>query len=361
VRTFDNRFFLLAGVGTWLASGAPALWRWARGVESPGLGWLAIFCLFGVAFWLYASGDRPTSAQRLVLLLVQTVCALVLIGIQQRGSPEALLAVVSGQLPSALSYRRGLGWLLAQTAGMAALTFRRSAPIDATLTTLAYGSFEAFAFGAAFLAARQTEARLEVARLHAELLATQSLLADSTRLSERVRIAHELHDSLGHHLTALSLQLEVARNGSPPKSTEALERSAQLAKQLLTEVRQVVGEMKEERALDLLTAARTLVNGIPHPKIHLAVPPDLHIEQPAVAHALFRCLTERKRSRSSTARSPTSFCSTCGCRRSQACKCWKRCARSGWRFRRCCSPPSTTTRSRWRAFAWAPAGFSSRT
>ena len=38
----------------------------------------------------------------------------------------------------------------------------------------------------------------------------QDLVADGGRLTERLRIAGELHDALGHHLTALTLNLEAA-------------------------------------------------------------------------------------------------------------------------------------------------------
>jgi signal transduction histidine kinase len=47
-------------------------------------------------------------------------------------------------------------------------------------------------------------------RLNSELRATRALLAESSRIAERMRIARDLHDLIGHHLTALSLNLEVA-------------------------------------------------------------------------------------------------------------------------------------------------------
>ena len=49
-----------------------------------------------------------------------------------------------------------------------------------------------------------------LARANNELRATGELLANTSRLTERERISRELHDTLGHHLTALSLNLEAA-------------------------------------------------------------------------------------------------------------------------------------------------------
>ena len=65
-----------------------------------------------------------------------------------------------------------------------------------------------FAMGAAYLQQREVRARLDLGRLNAELLATQRMLADSTRMSERLRISRDLHDTLGHHLIALNLREE---------------------------------------------------------------------------------------------------------------------------------------------------------
>ncbi|HKO91377.1 MAG TPA: histidine kinase, partial [Polyangiaceae bacterium] len=55
---------------------------------------------------------------------------------------------------------------------------------------------------AALATQKQAEAREEQRRLNAELRATRALLGESVRVNERTRISRELHDLLGHHLTA---------------------------------------------------------------------------------------------------------------------------------------------------------------
>ncbi|MEL7355761.1 MAG: sensor histidine kinase [Cyanobacteria bacterium J06560_6] len=64
---------------------------------------------------------------------------------------------------------------------------------------------------------------------------------------ERTRIARDIHDSLGHTLTALNVQLEVAqtlRTEDPPHSLFALDRAKQLSSQSLQEVRRAVSTMR---------------------------------------------------------------------------------------------------------------------
>ena len=114
-----------------------------------------------------------------------------------------------------------------------------------------YLGFQLFALGAAVLAGREAKAREELALANAELLATREANASATRTAERLRIARDLHDSMGHRLTALRLQLEVAKNSTGDQQTQAIAASSDLSKLLLGEVREVVSAMREEAPMDL--------------------------------------------------------------------------------------------------------------
>ena len=77
---------------------------------------------------------------------------------------------------------------------------------------------------------------------------------------ERNRIARDIHDSLGHTLTAMNMQLEVAqtlRDRNPAESVKALDRAIALSSQSLEEVRRAVSTMRGGR-FDLSTALTTL-------------------------------------------------------------------------------------------------------
>ena len=111
-----------------------------------------------------------------------------------------------------------------------------------------------FPFIASLLALKQVKARGELRRVNSELLATQSLLAENTRIAERVRISRELHDLVGHHLTALTLNLEVASHITTDKAREHVDQAASIARLLLSDVREVVSDMRRDDQVDLRRA-----------------------------------------------------------------------------------------------------------
>ena len=113
------------------------------------------------------------------------------------------------------------------------------------------------------MARQQAEARDEQRRLNAELRATRVLLAESARVNERTRISRELHDLLGHHLTALSLNLEVAGHLTEGRAQEHVKQAHTLARLLLTDVREAVSQLREGDAIDLGAALLLLAEHVP--------------------------------------------------------------------------------------------------
>ncbi len=148
------------------------------------------------------------------------------------------------------------------------------------------------AFTLAWLVRQERSTRLALAASHGELLATQSLLGDTVRASERTRIARDLHDAIGHHLTALNLHLDIATRQSAGAATPALQTSRELARDLLAEVRVIVSAERDERQIDVRAALEALCSGIPAPAIRLTIDGELHITSPSAAHTLFCCVQE---------------------------------------------------------------------
>ncbi len=132
---------------------------------------------------------------------------------------------------------------------------------------------------------RQNAARDELRRVNSELRATQSLLAENTRIAERVRIARELHDLVGHHLTALTLNLEVVTHLVDGKVLEHVQQAHSLARLLLADVREVVSDMRQDDMVNLADALHTLTEGVPKPRIHLDLPSQDVMTEPPVADA----------------------------------------------------------------------------
>jgi len=101
-----------------------------------------------------------------------------------------------------------------------------------------------FSGGATILARRQRQ-------LLEQLREAQAGLAQRAAAEERNRIAHELHDVIGHALTVSLLHITSARLAlaeDPAEAGDALEQAERLAQQSLADVRAVVGLMKDPTA-----------------------------------------------------------------------------------------------------------------
>ena len=96
------------------------------------------------------------------------------------------------------------------------------------------------------VAAREREARQHVEQLSAEV-------ARLAAANERTRLAREIHDTLGHYLTVIHVQLEAARalvHTEPDRGLTAINRAQALAKDGLTAVRQSVKALREDTRVD---------------------------------------------------------------------------------------------------------------
>ena len=96
------------------------------------------------------------------------------------------------------------------------------------------------------VAAREREARQRVEKLSAEV-------AQLAAANERNRLAREIHDTLGHYLTVIHVQLEAARallRTEPDRGLLAINRAQALAKDGLTAVRQSVKALREDARVE---------------------------------------------------------------------------------------------------------------
>jgi signal transduction histidine kinase len=183
-------------------------------------------------------------------------------------------------------------WILGQTLllGIAdALTFNTR---SAWLLLPPYLGLQLVAFFVFNAMAREVAARTALAASNAELRGVGQILADSSRMAERLRITQELHDALGHHLTALSLHLEAALQLTQGAAQSSVATAQSLARRLLSDVREIVAESRARDGVSLADALQTLVDSVPRPRIHLDVPHGLRTPDPERAHTLLRCAQE---------------------------------------------------------------------
>ncbi|MGH7999313.1 MAG: sensor histidine kinase [Brasilonema sp.] len=99
----------------------------------------------------------------------------------------------------------------------------------------------------ALIAERQSREKLAIA--HQQLREYAHRIEDQATLQERNRIAREIHDALGHLLTAQSIQLENALlflSSNLDKARSFLEEAKQLGSSALREVRQSVATLRRD-------------------------------------------------------------------------------------------------------------------
>lgn len=137
----------------------------------------------------------------------------------------------------------------------------------------------------ALLAERQSREKLAIA--NAQLRQYASRIEDQATLQERNRIARDIHDSLGHALTALNLQLEGALKFwqfDPNRSHKFVFEAKQLGTTALQEVRQSVSALRSDSwrsqpldsAIDALAQAFYQTTGI-LPEVRWQVPLSLQV------------------------------------------------------------------------------------
>jgi signal transduction histidine kinase len=147
------------------------------------------------------------------------------------------------------------------------------------------------AYFAATLIVKMEEDKRQLVALNAELVSSRAMLADRSRLAERLEIARELHDTLGHHLTTLNLELEIAQH-SPTEREAQVGKAQFLARLLLADLRDTVTSWRRELTGGLPEALRCLAAGVSLARVDLKIAEDLPALPPEAAHSLLRCAQE---------------------------------------------------------------------
>lgn len=289
-----------AGLFTWACAAIPLFLVDVLGEKSlPSIQiveWWVFHGLFGILYLnilRYLPGETSL-VRRVAYVLVLTGCALGVSAVSESALGGILLLILAGLLPWLMQPTPAIIWLLGQNVLLAAIVSHvpERTLTDASLTAGLFLGMSLFAFMGSMAALRQKEARDELSKVNSELRATQALLRENTRIAERVRIARELHDLVGHHLTALTLNLEVATHLIEGKALEHVEQARSLAKLLLADVREVVSDMRQDDRVNFSQALRTLIEGVPQPQVHLDLPADLVLTDPLRARLLLRCTQE---------------------------------------------------------------------
>jgi signal transduction histidine kinase len=260
------------------------------------LGWWVSYLVFGVTYWSLTRdlGVARPLRLRLPLLIVMSASWALIGYFSESALPGILLLVLAGVLPWIMPLTWAIFWLALDTLALIPVLVSTTdwTWMQASLQCVLYLGFTVFTFVTSLVAKGQAEAREVQRRLNAELRATRALLAESSRIGERLRISRDLHDLLGHHLTALLLNLEVASHVAQGPAQERVRQAQTLAKLLLADVREAVSTLRSEDSIELTEALHSLIDGVPGPQIHLEAPERFAIEDPRRAQVILRCAQE---------------------------------------------------------------------
>ncbi|QOC21776.1 sensor histidine kinase [Wenzhouxiangella sp. AB-CW3] len=259
-------------------------------------GWWAGALLFLVALWHPVIPRQRQGAfwKRVFVLVLLSLGACAVSYFTRSGLGSLLAMLVAALLPWLLPLVIGVAWaaVLAVVISVWVLVVPDGNWQVVLVYLLMNLAMTSVPFVASLLALRQVKARAELRRVNSELLATQSLLTENTRIAERVRISRDLHDLVGHHLTALTLNLEVASHLSEGKARDHVDKAGSIARLLLSDVREVVSDMRRDDQVDLREALTTLAEGVPDLEITLDIPDGVAATDPRRAQILLRCAQE---------------------------------------------------------------------
>lgn len=104
----------------------------------------------------------------------------------------------------------------------------------------------------------------ELEASHRQLQAYAAQVAELATTEERNRLAREIHDSLGHYMTVINVQLEKAltfRDRNPEEAEQAVRDSKQLASEALREIRRSVSALRDTPEAFSLSQALTKLVG----------------------------------------------------------------------------------------------------
>jgi signal transduction histidine kinase len=203
-----------------------------------------------------------------------------------------LITIWSAQLPYIISFRASILtspiwsaplWLIF------AFHWDESYPL---LSALLYWTFNLFALVMVNATIKHQKERDATNELNRELLATQALLGQAAKQAERVRIARNIHDLLGHHLTALTINLQVASRITEGEAQQRVQQCHDLAKLLLSDVREAVSEIRDKSTIELEQALKGLLDNVPNLNVKLRIQPGIAISDVNLAEAILRCVQE---------------------------------------------------------------------
>ncbi len=291
------RLIRLAGLVIWLSLSVPLFLQYESFTQNFSI-YLISHVLFGLVFWFVTNnmGQISFKLKAWISVVILVVLVLTINHITDSGTGIFYALIISALLAWLFPVKQGLVVLLVYNVLIGFQFSYVGSDLDNRASQYVlffyYISVTIFSYIISLVAFRQQNAKEELRMLNTELKATQVLLADSSRINERLRISRELHDLIGHHLTALTLNLEAASHMTEGKPQSYVKKAHSIARLLLADVREVVGKFRQSGTLDLGLAVKELLEGLPGLKVTKDIPDEFLVEDPKLAQTILRCAQE---------------------------------------------------------------------
>jgi signal transduction histidine kinase len=223
---------------------------------------------------------RGTPRRTAVVLFAARVMLFVVVGLADgSGSAWVLLVLVPFDAYFAFgrvaSISAGLTVVAAIVVGNVLTVpgwYAQAEPVS-DLLMFSLGLILSTAMAAAAVDAQRGQTRL--ARSHERLVEYARQVAELSQTAERNRVARDIHDGLGHHLTAISVLLEKVAtfaDRDPQVATQALDDARRSARLALEDVRRSVHTLRSETPFRLSAALTDLVRSVD------GEPPEVHVD-----------------------------------------------------------------------------------
>lgn len=289
-------FEIIAAVITWFIVASLAVYVVLANNPDSGLTvalTAGLFVLFIVSF-IYSTSELllVSMLYRKIHMAVQICAVFVIYFLLPINFTPILATIWSAQLPRVVSFKQSViisGLVCIPIVLVFHFYWQSSSGI---ISALVYWMFNLFGVVTMDRAFKEEQAKEKANQLNRELLATQSLLSEATKQSERLRISRNIHDVVGHHLTALTINLQVASHLSEGKAKESVEQSYSVAKLLLSDVRAAVSEIRDMSIIDLHGALQRLFDNTPKLKVKFNYEADIKITEVSVAEMVLRAVQE---------------------------------------------------------------------
>ncbi|WP_371194949.1 sensor histidine kinase [Glaciecola sp. SC05] len=286
----------LSGLVTWaVVTGMSLLVMVNNDLSALQIAFASVLYLSYIVLWFclireteYARDTRSRMAILVILFgIVVTIYFVVPLSFN-----SILMGIITGALPYFFSVKRSL---IISSLMSLPLFFVFTYHWEHTfvfLTASLFWTFNIFAVIMVNSTVNEKLARQQAEDANRQLLSAQALLKEASKQSERVRIARNIHDLLGHHLTALTINLQVASLKTNGEVKQSIDQCHQLAKLLLSDVREAVSDIRDKSQVDLKAAIQSMSDQVSGLNIDLDLADNLKIDDLQIADTLMKCIQE---------------------------------------------------------------------